>query len=207
MPNQPAPQSPTKLTDRKRLAIVEAAISEFRRRGFELTSMDGIAREANVSKRTVYNHFPSKEQLFAEILTQLWQSSAEQVTLAYCPDTPVRAQLEALLWQKMQMLSQQDFIDLARVAIAETIHSPERAQDMVNRLSEREEGITLWLREAAADGKLRIDDPVFAATQLQGMIKTFAFWPQIAMGQPLLIREQQNQVVTSVADMFLRYYA
>jgi TetR/AcrR family transcriptional regulator of autoinduction and epiphytic fitness len=25
-----------------------------------------------VSKRTVYNHFPSKEELFAEILNQLW---------------------------------------------------------------------------------------------------------------------------------------
>ncbi|WP_339616247.1 TetR/AcrR family transcriptional regulator [uncultured Gilvimarinus sp.] len=206
-PAAPRPANPLKLTDRKRLAILDAAISEFRQQGFELTSMDGIARTANVSKRTVYNHFASKELLFAEILTQLWQNSAEQVGLSYQAEAPLRPQLEELLWQKMRMLNQQDFIDLARVAIAETIHSPERAQDMVNRLNEREEGITTWIRAAKADGKLHTDDPAFAATQLQGMIKTFAFWPQIAMGQPPLTRKQQEHIVTSSADMFLHYYA
>ena len=38
------------------------------------------------------------------------------------------------------MLDDASFLDLARVAIAETIHSPERARDMVARLGEREEG-------------------------------------------------------------------
>lgn len=195
-----------KLTDRKRLAILDAAISEFRHQGFELTSMDGIARKASVSKRTVYNHFPSKEQLFAEILAQLWKSSAESASLSYQHNAPLRPQLEELLWQKMRMLNQQDFVDLARVAIAETIHSPERAQDMVARLSKREEGMTLWVRAAAADGKIRADDPLFVATQLQGMIKTFAFWPQVALGQPALTREKQETVVKSTADMFLQCY-
>ena len=64
--------APQRLTDRKREAIVAAAIAEFRANGFEVTSMDKIAATAGVSKRTVYNHFPSKEELFAEILHQLW---------------------------------------------------------------------------------------------------------------------------------------
>src|SRR3546814_8603477 len=68
-----------RLTERKREAILQAAIAEFRSSGFEITSMDKIAATAGVSKRTVYNHFPSKEALFAEILNRLWNSiTAEQ---------------------------------------------------------------------------------------------------------------------------------
>ena len=205
----PATDTPPKdrLTDRKRQAIVQAAIDEFRTHGFGATSMDRIAATAGVSKRTVYNHFPSKEALFAEILVQLWDSSAAQVDLTYQPDKPLRAQLLELMWQKMRMLCDASFIDLARVAIAETIHSPERAQEMVARLGDREEGVTLWLRAAAADGKLKLPDPVFAAHQLQGLVKNFAFWPQITMGQPTLPPAVQKQVVESAVDMFLASYA
>ena len=43
-----------RLTDRKREAIIQAAIAEFRDNGFKVTSMDRIAARAEVSKRTVY---------------------------------------------------------------------------------------------------------------------------------------------------------
>lgn len=201
-----APQK-DRLTDRKRQSIIQAAIDEFRTHGFSATSMDRVAATASVSKRTVYNHFPSKEALFAEILVQLWDSSAAQVDLAYHPDRPLRAQLLELLWQKMRMLCDASFVDLARVAIAETIHSPERAQEMVARLGDREEGVTLWLRAATADGQLKLPDPVFAAHQLQGLIKSFAFWPQVTMGQATLPPALQQQVVESAVDMFLACYS
>lgn len=72
-----------RLTDRKRVAVVSAAIEEFLAAGFDATSMDRIAARANVSKRTVYNHFPSKEALFAEILRQLWDASHSGEAFAY----------------------------------------------------------------------------------------------------------------------------
>ena len=182
----PAPQ---RLTDRKRLAILQAAIDEFRGNGFEATSMDRIAATAGVSKRTVYNHFPSKDALFAEILVQLWEKSTALIDLAYRPDLPLREQLLELLRQKLRMLDDTNFIDLARVAIAETIHSPERAQSMVARMGNKEEGVTVWIRAALADGRLKPLDPAFAAHQIQGLVKSFAFWPQITMGAPPLSAE------------------
>ena len=45
--------APQRLTERKREAIVQAAIAEFRVSGFDITSMDKIAATAGVSKRTV----------------------------------------------------------------------------------------------------------------------------------------------------------
>ncbi|KPU57304.1 bacterial regulatory s, tetR family protein [Pseudomonas fluorescens] len=198
--------APQRLTDRKRQAIIQAAINEFRDNGFEITSMDKIAATAGVSKRTVYNHFPSKEELFAEILNQLWtRVTAEQET-AYRPDLPLRDQLRVLLMAKLQMLGDDNFLDLARVAIAATIHSPERAQDMVARMGEREEGLTVWIRAAQADGRLKAIAPDFAAQQVQGLLKSFAFWPQISMGKPGLPAEEQHRVAESALDMFLACY-
>ena len=43
---------------------------------------------------------------------------------------------------------------------------------MVERMGEREEGLTVWIRAAQADGRLKPVDPEFAAHQLQGLLKT-----------------------------------
>jgi TetR/AcrR family transcriptional regulator of autoinduction and epiphytic fitness len=198
---------PLRLTDRKRAAIVDAAIAEFRSGGFEATSMDKIAASAGVSKRTVYNHFPSKDELFAEILTRLWQASMATVQLDYAPDQPLRGQLESLLWQKMRLLNDKNFVDLARVAIAETIHAPERAQAMVAKLGEEERGVTGWIRAAIADDRLKPVDPQFASQLVQGQLKAFAFWHQVTMGQPPLTEDQQRAVVDTALDMFLAHFA
>lgn len=197
---------PQRLTERKREAILQAAIAEFRSSGFEITSMDRIAATAGVSKRTVYNHFPSKEALFAEILNRLWNSITAEQDMPYSPQTPLREQLQTLLQAKLHLLADENFLDLARIAIAATIHSPERAQDMVSRMGQREEGLTAWIRQAQADGRLNPVEPAFAAQQMHGLLKTFAFWPQVSMGQPSLTQEEQTQVIESALDMFLSRY-
>lgn len=203
MSSQPAP---ARLTDRKRAAILDAAVAEFRQSGYEVTSMDRIAARAGVSKRTVYNHFPSKEALFAQILEQLWERSVDGLDLAYRGDRPLRAQLLELVKQKLHLLHDDNFTDLARVAIAAAIHSPERAHEMVARMGSREEGLTTWIRAAAADGRLKTTDPLFASMQLQSLVKGFAFWPQITLSQPPLTTAQQKQVAETAVDMFLAYY-
>ncbi len=202
-----SPDDRPRLTDRKRIAILDAAIEEFRAAGFDATSMDRIAARASVSKRTVYNHFPSKEALFAAILRQLWDSSRSGDGPGYRAQEPLRPQLLELLMRKLNLLNDEAFLSLARVAIAEGIHCPERARDMVARIGEREEDLTVWVRAAAADGRLTTHDPSFAAQQLQGMVKAFAFWPQVTMGQPQLGKREQKKVAEATADMFLAHYA
>jgi TetR/AcrR family transcriptional regulator, regulator of autoinduction and epiphytic fitness len=200
--------TPSRLTDRKREAIVQAAIAEFREHGFNGTSMDRVAAAAEVSKRTVYNHFPSKDELFEAILGHLWDRSQSLAEVAYDAGRPLRDQLLLLLEHKMQLLNDASFIDLSRVAMAEIMHTPERAEAMVTRLSEKEEGLPRWIRAAQHDGALRANvDPQYAAHQLHGMVKAFAFWPQLAMGRPPLGAVQQQQVLADAVDMFLGFYA
>ena len=202
--SQPTPR----LTDRKRDAIVQAAIGEFREHGFNGTSMDRVAAAADVSKRTVYNHFPSKEDLFEAILMLMWERSQSPVELVYDAHQPLRGQLLELLGHKMRLLNDTCFIDLSRVAMADMMHTPERARAIATKLSAKEEGLPRWLRAAQQDGRLRASmDVTYAAHMLQGMVKAFAFWPQLAMGQPPLTPEQQAQVLDDAVDMFLGLYA
>lgn len=199
---------PARLTDRKRDAIVQAAIGEFREHGFNGTSMDRVAAAADVSKRTVYNHFPSKEELFEAILLLLWERSQSPDELVYTPTRPLRDQLLELLAQKMRLLNDASFIDLSRAAMADMMHTPERARAITAKLSAKEEGLPRWLRAAQQDGRLHATmDVPYAAQQLHGMVKAFAFWPQMAMGQPPLAPDQQDQVLGDAVDMFLGFYA
>jgi len=47
-----------------REVIAEAARRMFRERGFDAVTVDDVAREAAVSRKTVFNYFPAKEDLF-----------------------------------------------------------------------------------------------------------------------------------------------
>ncbi|WP_028103211.1 TetR/AcrR family transcriptional regulator [Pseudoduganella violaceinigra] len=197
---------PDKLTDRKRAAIVTAAIAEFRARGFEATSMDRIASSAGVSKRTVYNHFPSKDELFEHILEELWNCSAAVNATIYQQGKPIKPQLQELMRQKMAMLGDDYFLDLVRVAIAEAIHAPQRARDTMAKLGKKEEGVATFLRAAQEDKVLKAGDPGFMSHMLQGLLKSFALWPQVGLGKPSLTPAEQEAVITAIVEMFLAYY-
>ncbi|MDZ7626986.1 MAG: TetR/AcrR family transcriptional regulator [Parvularculaceae bacterium] len=56
--------------DAKEAAIVDAARRTFLVHGYDGASMDEIALAAGVSKRTVYNRFRSKEDLFAATIEE-----------------------------------------------------------------------------------------------------------------------------------------
>ena len=52
----------------KRQQLIETATRLFAEHGFHATGIDRIAREAGVSKKTMYSHFRSKEELILAVL-------------------------------------------------------------------------------------------------------------------------------------------
>ncbi len=55
--------------EKTRKQILDGAYRLFRRRGYSRVTMDDIAAEARFTKRTLYHHFESKDQLLAEVLS------------------------------------------------------------------------------------------------------------------------------------------
>jgi len=54
--------------EQTRKRIIEGAYKLFRRQGYSRVTMDDIAAEAELTKRTLYHHFNSKDQLLANVL-------------------------------------------------------------------------------------------------------------------------------------------
>jgi AcrR family transcriptional regulator len=54
--------------DHTRQRIIEGAYKLFRRQGYSRVTMDDIAAEARLTKRTLYHHFSSKDLLLANVL-------------------------------------------------------------------------------------------------------------------------------------------
>ena len=79
--------------DAKRDTILEAATAAFRDDGYECASMDRIAERAKASKRTVYNHFGSKEALFQAVVARLFESVLALKQVVWDPKRPIEDQL------------------------------------------------------------------------------------------------------------------
>ena len=68
----------SKISEKRRGEILEAAAAEFTARGLEAASMADIADRAGIGKSTIYEYFPSKVQLFSEVCTQRCEQLAEE---------------------------------------------------------------------------------------------------------------------------------
>ena len=86
---KPAGKSPRRKADASRQLIVEAARAHFFSHGFRSVTMDDLADELGVSKKTLYAHFPSKIALLEAVLADKFagvEAKLKEVTRAYPHD-------------------------------------------------------------------------------------------------------------------------
>jgi AcrR family transcriptional regulator len=75
--------------------LLELADQLFAERGFHAASMDELARRAGVSKPVIYDHFDSKEQLFATCVRRTGEILADRVARAVRDESDLRARLRS----------------------------------------------------------------------------------------------------------------
>lgn len=184
--------------------IIEAAVAEFQDKGFAAASMDRISAQAEVSKRTLYKYFESKENLFRSIVVELSSRFAEVVEIRYEKGRDIREQLTELAWAEGRILMMPDVIAMSRMIISETLRSPALAAEAQGKLDKTAVFIGM-LRDAAEDGQLRIDDPEQAGREFIGLIKARAFWPLLFTGSVLSEPEMAETIESSVDMMISRY--
>ncbi|PMJ89559.1 TetR/AcrR family transcriptional regulator [Vibrio sp. 10N.261.55.A7] len=190
----------------KREAIVEAAIEAFKTEGVKATSMDKLAKLAEVSKRTVYNHFKTKEILVMELISTLWKNAMVDIDFKYRSDSPLQEQLTELLMKELTLLSSSEYIDLSRVAFGHFFYDTETLQQEVAKFSAQETAVHRWLRAAIDDNRLKEIDIDFANGQLHSLIKGGGFWPQLLQMKPMLSEEEMTMIAEQSSAMFLSHY-
>jgi TetR/AcrR family transcriptional regulator of autoinduction and epiphytic fitness len=185
-------------------SILEAAVAEFESRGFPDASMDRISARAEVSKRTLYKYFESKDRLLISIIELAARRLAELEDLRYSPERPIREQLVELAWAEGQILRSPDAVAISRIIISETLRNPELAEATRGRL-DKTRAFAAMLRAAAEDGALIIADPQEAAQEFIALIKAKAFWPVI-FGEEIVSEARMGEIIeTSVDFIMLRY--
>ncbi|WP_431192282.1 TetR/AcrR family transcriptional regulator [Rhodopirellula bahusiensis] len=184
--------------------MVQAAATEFQTRGYFSTSMNVIAATANVSKRTLYNHFDSKEALFDAIIEELTQKAELLPVCSFDPTRDLREQLIELALVEVQFMTSQSVVALARAGISRVLAEPEVGKKIDHRRFHRR--VEHWLDDAHAAGCLNHTNTEFAAKQFVGMLMTFAFWPTIVNGESPPSKKKRDRIVESTVEIFLASY-
>ncbi|MSU89854.1 TetR family transcriptional regulator [Rhodobacteraceae bacterium 2CG4] len=193
-----------KLTEKKRKDILDAAVREFREQGFPAARVNRIAELAEVSKRTLYKHFESKEMLFQAITDVLLEEIATVPKLHFTPEVPLREQLVAAVKDNVAHLTAEHYMGLNRLVMSELLRDQDLAQAFLAKAAAQDGPVTGLISQAMQAGALRQAKPGFAAGQLLAMAKHFLVWPEFLMGAKAEV--DPDAVIADCVDMFLAHY-
>lgn len=198
-------------SEQKRTAIVEAALRLFLRDGFERVSVDAIAAEAGVSKRTIYNHYGDKESLFLSVIEDTFNSMIGAFVglmdkyLTDLPDDGVEDGIISFS-REIALLAVRlpDRSAIIRLMMAEAPHFP-----ALMAVQMRPRGITSAIADRLARldarGLLDVPEPQDAASHLfaltMGQLNNRSMYGAIKLSE-----DEVTRMATSGARAFLRAY-
>jgi TetR/AcrR family transcriptional regulator of autoinduction and epiphytic fitness len=194
-------------TSAKRQSILDAARRVFVEAGHDNASMDRIALVAGASKRTVYNHFATKEALFQAVLDQFGQEAHALKRLPYDPSRPLEAQLAEFADAEIALARNPDWLDFIKVLLPVFLRSPGLARSAAERNPPANDGLTAWLRAAAADGRLSVEDPALAARVFSAMTGGAFVWPALYQGglDQAALPRLKNELIATFLDRYRRH--
>ena len=151
--------------------VLAAAERCFLVRGFGAVSMDAIAREAGVSKATVYAHFADKAALFGAVIARLSERFGGFSADALDP-AAVEASLTTLARRLLELVLSPEAVALNRIIIAEVTRFPELGEAFWEAGPARTRTqIETFLRRATDCGSLAVTDPRQAAEQFAALAR------------------------------------
>lgn len=194
-------------TTEKQQKILKAAKKLFLKQGFSATSMDQIVLTANVSKKTLYHHFPDKTRLFQHVLKQHFQDTMAVQVALFDDKKTLSDNLKYFCQQFLDFLLQPQTVTLFRLLIAESNRFPALTQALVvDGHGPYTQHLIAYLTKQTELGYLKISKIDLAAYQLVGMIKEYNFWLKLfGIKKDLSKNEMEDSIAKSVA-LFLSYY-
>jgi AcrR family transcriptional regulator len=201
MPRVSAKDRPAFLEER-RTAILEAALRVWGKRGFDGTSVSEVAREAGLTKGTLYLYFPSKRALLEEALRRYSLRPDVEAGLARLRGQPlgdVVRGLVAVTWRGLVARR-----EIAGLLLRELPNHPEEARRFLEQVVLPLNLLLAdYLREALPPGRAAHLDPIVAARSLLGMVVTF-FVSQEVLGGAELLPIPEERILATISELFLR---
>jgi TetR/AcrR family transcriptional regulator, mexJK operon transcriptional repressor len=194
-------------TEAKRQQILQGAHAIFMDVGFDVASMEQIAKKAGVSKGTMYNYYANKEALFAALI----QSECERLRGKLFGRIDLDKAPEEFLFQLGVMFLKKtlgsDELNMYRIIVAQSVRFPAIGQ--IFEASGPAIGATVlgqYLRRLCDRGVLQIDDERLAAFQFYSLCEADMLRrAQLQIEMPT--QKMIEQRVRSAVRIFLRGYS
>jgi TetR/AcrR family transcriptional regulator of autoinduction and epiphytic fitness len=187
-----------------REAIIEAAERLFLERGFGSVSMDELAEAAGVARRTLYNQFASKEEIFREMLLRV----SGQLEGAFPPGIETRGNVEQVLRliarAILELHKQPEYLGFLRMVVADARQFPWIAEEFAAVMDPLTERLARYLSHLTALAILDCRNPVLAAHQFMGLLNELSLWPWMMGRESVGVPDED--VVEETVRMFLRSY-
>ena len=185
-------------------AIVEAAERLFLDRGFGSVSMDELAEAAGVARRTLYNQFAGKEEIFRAMLLRV----SRQLEDAFPPGIETHGDVEDVLYAIARMIldlhKHPDYLGFLRMVIADSRQFPWIAKEFAAVMEPQTARLTRYLAHLTAMGVLDCRNPLLATHQFMGLLNDVSLWPWM-MGRKS-VDVPAEDVVEEAVRMFLHHY-
>jgi AcrR family transcriptional regulator len=150
--------------DQRRTQVIDAAERVFLEKGFHAATMDDIARQAGMSKKTLYQAFTTKAALFEALLTDL---CAIFIVTIEDDNRPLAEVLTDVLRRSVVQALSPRQVAIIRLMVAESPRSPEITAAIENLGHGRGKGaLEMWLAAKNAEGRLKVADPQEASALL-----------------------------------------
>ncbi len=184
--------------------ILDAATHLFLAHGYGATSIEAVARQARISKRTFYHRFDGKPALFGAVVHRIIDRLRPPADLPLQKGADAEEILLRLAGLILRAALSPPAIALHRLIVAESARFPQLA-NVVTKEGATEEATGLiagvLAREADA-GTLDVPNPAFAAEQFLYMVMTLPQRRAMGLGVPMTPAEV-DAWARDVVDLFL----
>ena len=166
----------------RRKQLLSAAQAVFVAQGYHAAAMDDIAERAGVSKPVLYQHFPSKLELYLALLDQHAEALVHRVRVALESTTDNRLRVEASVQAYF------DFVDgegtpgegAFRLVFESDLRNDPSVRDRVERMTSR--CVEAIAQTIAHDTGYREEEAVLLSVALSGLAEISARWWLDAQG-------------------------
>lgn len=195
-----------RLPEERPRQILEAALEVFGERGLGQARLDDIAKQAGLSKGTIYLYFPNKEELFREVVRTFIVSrleEAEQEVGDYDGRTATE-QLTAYMLKWWSFLRSRTYATLYRLIIGELHRFPDLAEFYAREVVIRSQNLVARIvRRGVERGEFRPVDPYVATRIMSSMLISHALWCSKREVFKLLPARSEDELLAELKDFIL----
>lgn len=192
---------------RKYDQVLDGARAVFMREGFEGASVDTIAKDAGVSKATLYSYFPDKQSLFLAVITGECKMQASNAMAGEILQKPVPDAIYAIARSFVEFFLTGFALRMFRLCVAESVRFPELGQAFYESGPKNsQDQIIAYLNSDLAQAELDIADTYVAADQLLQLCRTDLLLKRLFGIVTDISPEEIDRIATEAVATFLARY-